>query len=116
MSYDEAFRWLVSQEQTVMSDTRAKTIMSFARDAGRAPASDTEWLEYLEGEGYSTRRDPVGVRRFQEHARDQRGAGDPSRRCTCGHGQDVHDAGVGICDDCYCDAFRAAPPESERGL
>jgi hypothetical protein len=75
MGYGEAFRWLVSQEGVIMSDTRARTIMSFARDAGRAPASDTHWLEYLYGAevggegGYSVRRDPVGIRKSQERAR-----------------------------------------------
>ena len=66
LSYGEAFRWLVGQEGIVMSDTRATTIMSFARDAGRCPANDTDFMEYLEGGGYAIRRDPVGVRKFQE--------------------------------------------------
>lgn len=75
MTDAEAFSWLTHQEGVIMSDQRARTIMSFARDAGRAPASDTHWLEYLYGAevggegGYSVRRDPVGVRRFHERAR-----------------------------------------------
>jgi hypothetical protein len=71
MKYDDTFRWLVGQEGVVMSDTRARQILSFARDAGQCPASDTDFLEYLEGEGYSIRRDPVGVRRWQERARNR---------------------------------------------
>jgi hypothetical protein len=47
MTWQQAFDWLTHQEGVIMSDQRARTIMSFARDAGRAPASDTDWLEYL---------------------------------------------------------------------
>ena len=78
MTYEQAFNWLTHQEGVVMSDTRARTIMSFARDAGRCPANDCQWLEYLYGAevggegGYSVRRDPVEIRKWQERAR-QRG-------------------------------------------
>lgn len=71
LSYGESFRWLVAQEGVTMSDTRARTIMSFARDVGRCPANDTDFMEYLEGEGYAIRRDPVVVRRFQEARRSE---------------------------------------------
>jgi hypothetical protein len=73
MDYQAAFDWLVSQEGVVMTDSRAKTILGFALDAGRCPASDTDWIEFLAGEGFSVRRDPVGIRRWQEHARGRAG-------------------------------------------
>jgi hypothetical protein len=28
--------------------------------------------------------------------------------CACGHPANAHDIGIGICEDCYCDAYRKA--------
>ena len=69
MTYDQAFSWLVSQEGVLMSDTRARTILSFARDAGYCPANSDEFLLYADDGGYAVLRDPAGVRRFQEAQR-----------------------------------------------
>lgn len=27
--------------------------------------------------------------------------------CECGHPKNDHEDGIGICEDCYCNAFRA---------
>jgi hypothetical protein len=68
MTYEEAFSWLCSQEGAVMSDTRAKRILSFARDAGLCPASSTCFITYDSGDdprGYGTFRDPALVKRYR---------------------------------------------------
>lgn len=71
MTWMQAFDWLTQQEGEVMSDTRAAHILSFATEAGRAPANSTDWLEHEAGKGFCVRRDPAGVRQFREMFREQ---------------------------------------------